>query len=353
MKAILHLGNYKTASSAIQGWLYRNRDKLCDYGIYYGCCDEPPICAHGRFTYSILGQVLREKGLYEEYGKHPLFTLIAQSPDEMWQQMLKEAEKNHCGQILISHEAMFCEAFRTLNGLRHVPPEELCEEIRFAFHENLYRLISEEVEKLEVIVYLRRQDEYLESQYNQYCKMPWFEEEIRIPDFAEFYALSPVTLDYRKPLNLVREIYGAEHVQVKAYPYETSPYEEFGENILGLSENERASLPLPESCMENRSLCHDAIEFKRLTIKPELAQNQELVRVLEKYSSLHPDNEKYTYFTRGLYEEIEENYMRHNQEIAKLHLPVSANSVGKVSYPGLSPDKMMEIAEFLTQEIGM
>lgn len=351
MKAILHMGNYKTASSAIQGFLYRNRDKLCDYGIYYGCCDEPPICAHGRFTYSILGKALKEKGLYGKYGKHPLFSLIGQSPEEMWQQTVREAEEKHCEQILISHEAMFCEAFRTLNGLRHVPPEEICTEMLRAFHANLYRLISEKTESLKVIVYLRQQDDYLESQYNQYCKMPWFEEEIRIPDFAEFCALSPVTLDYQKPLNLVREIYGAENVQVKAYPYEMSPYEEFGGNILELSEKERASLMEPESFMENRSLCHDAIEFKRLAIKPELAQNQEIVQVLEKYSSLYPDNEKYTHFTPELYGKIEENYMKYNHEIEEISLPVSAGSADKVPYPGLSPDKMMEIAEFLTQEL--
>ena len=347
------MGNYKTASSSIQGWLYRNRDRLRTYGIYYGCCDEPPICAHARFTYSILGQVLREKELYGEYGKHPLFVLIGQTPEEMYQQMVREAEESHCGQIVISHEAMFCEAFRTLNGLRRVPPDGLCAEILRGFHEKLHQLISKNVEKIDVIIYLRRQDEYLESQYNQYCKMPWFEEEIQIPDFAGFCALTPVTLDYRKPLKLVQDIYGAEYVQVKAYPYKESPYEEFGGNILGLSEEARASLLLPDSFMENRSLCHDAVEFKRLMIKPELAQNEDVGRALEKYSCLHPDSEKYTYFTPELYREIEENYMRYNQEIGEISLPVSAGMGDRILYPGLSVDKIMEMAEFLTHEIGV
>ena len=36
MKIILHIGNYKTGTSALQNFLYKNRQKLMEYGIYYG-----------------------------------------------------------------------------------------------------------------------------------------------------------------------------------------------------------------------------------------------------------------------------------------------------------------------------
>ncbi len=350
MKVILHMGNYKTASSSIQGWMYRNRAELSACGVYYGCCDEPPVCAQSSFTYGLLREVLKGMGNYGEYERHPLFSYIQETPDLLWRRMLGEARERGCSRIVISHEGMFCEAFRTLGGLRRVPGMELWQEVNREFHRRLWQLVSADTEACQAVVYLRGQDTYLESQYNQYCKMPWYEEEIRLPDFAEFYSLCPVMLDYREPMGVLQEIYGEGNVTVRSYPGENEPYEGFARNVLGLDRATIKAMAPPDRSMENRSFCYDAVEFKRLVLGPELAQNPEVCRILAEYSEFHPDREKYTYLTPELRREIEERYMQYNGELPGVCLPLSPEE-GKILYPGLSPEGMMELTEYVTDSL--
>ena len=62
MKIILHIGNYKTGTSALQNFLYKNRQKLMEYGIYYGNTWEV-VHNHAGLALGILKEALEEYGL--------------------------------------------------------------------------------------------------------------------------------------------------------------------------------------------------------------------------------------------------------------------------------------------------
>jgi hypothetical protein len=125
MRILIHMGNYKTGSTALQHFFHINRDIFRRYGIYYGQYDEYPLCSHASFTYRILIETLESLGMQQACAHHPLTAHLQTPAEKIWEKMLQEAEQNGCKWILLSHEAIFCEAYRTFCGLSYVPePEE-------------------------------------------------------------------------------------------------------------------------------------------------------------------------------------------------------------------------------------
>ncbi len=356
MNIILHIGNYKTGSTALQNYLYLNRALLAEQGICYEGADEPPLCCHASFTYSLLRAALQQLDLFGPYAAHPLWGHIRETPEMLWAQICDAAERAHCHTVLLSHESIFCETMRTFAGLHGTLDRETELQILHTLHSLLHRLVTPKSNRVDIYLYLRRQDDYLESQYNQYIKAPWYEEPLPpLPDFESFVRLQPVTLDYQKPLELLAGLYGREHLHVRAYTPGDDIYRSFCSTALGNGGGECSTKwRKPDTSMENRSLSLDALFFKQRFLSGEAARNPVIGEILSAYSSDHPDACRYTLFTPELHAEIARAYNEKNRQInqdyihnSSDHLPEITYSKDRIPYPGLAPEHLMKIMDYL------
>lgn len=356
MKIIVHMGNYKTGSTALQSYLFQNRHSLAEHGVYYGDTEEPPLCSHASLAYALLRTALEQLNQCELWTSHPLSQYITETPETMWERICHEATAASCHTIVLSHESLFCETMRTFCGLHHPPENSLARDVLCTLHRLLHQLLSQSGSCVDAVIYLRRQDDYLESQYNQYIKEPWFEDPLPpLPDFQQFLSLNPVTLDYLIPLQILLQCYGREHLFVRNYPSGQDICDSFCRDILHLDNTVTENWKRPDTAMENRSLSHDILSFKRHYFSGDSARNTAIQTLLSSYSSTHPDSCRYTLFTPELHAASVAGYQEKNRQINQDfirnpsdYLPDLTYACDRIHYPGLSPDKLLAITDYLS-----
>lgn len=130
-RLILHIGTHKTGSSAIQNWLWQRRAALHRQGFHYGATDREP---HPHLP--------KHNSLYRSL-VHPKGDFAAEKAA-----ILADFRQSGCDTMILSEEG-------------------LCE----PYYERLAR-IAELRAHFEIIVvcFLRRQDYFLESLWNQRCR---------------------------------------------------------------------------------------------------------------------------------------------------------------------------------------
>lgn len=159
-RIILHVGTPKTGTTAIQSAMATGREQLSGLGVCYPKAGEPGRGLHGHhnLAYEIAPGPNRLK-FRQEYGT--------------WANLVEEVRKSGASTVLISSEA-------------------------FRFH--LARLLAARIaefwpaERIEVVLYLRPQWEYIESGYNQLARFGGIEGE----SIAQFWMRQSKRLgDYR------------------------------------------------------------------------------------------------------------------------------------------------------------
>jgi hypothetical protein len=223
---------------------------------------------------------------------------------------------------VLSHEAIFCEAYRTFRGLSYVLEPEEQKTVMTSFHERLSTLVDIEKNDVSCVIYLRDKESYLDSQYNQYIKEPWYEEHPKLPVFEEFIKKQPVTLEYEQPLSLIRKIYGKDHIRTERYEEVDNLYTSFLQSLPELSSNIWQELHMPKERV-NQSLSYDAVAFKRDVLSPTYARNVQIQKILEEYSASYPDETQYTWAEGG------------------------KNTL----YTGLTAEKIVKMMEYVTDRI--
>lgn len=128
MNFFIHIGIHKTGSTALQHLLLENRLKLQEYGFFY-----PKIglkdAGHHKIAWAS-----KNKSTFSELSR-------------LINSIKKEAIKLNCNNIILSSEEF--EFIRDLNNLKAVMANDNCQ----------------------IIIFLRRHDTLLESEYNQHVKM--------------------------------------------------------------------------------------------------------------------------------------------------------------------------------------
>lgn len=321
MKRVLyiHVGMDKTGTSAIQLFLNNNREILYkNEDLYYA-----------------------KSGLWQDYSHHPFaFSILNMNGytnnyfDDLLEQFAKETvDKNR---VLISSECLF----------------KVTENKNF---NDFYKFINDKFDNIKVIVYIRRQDLWVESRYKHSILSG---SNMKLDMLQE-----PRFCNYKQFIDKWAKVVGANNVIVKIYEKD-----QFVNNnifcdflsIFNIDLRECYNLPAKDI---NTSLGLHGCEFKRLCncIGYDNINIDELNRVLLNYAELE---KQFCYNTYNLsYNEriaLLKRYENVNRQIASEYL----NRIGKPlfsdypkdinepngKYQGLTEEKIMEIATFIKKK---
>lgn len=195
MELILHIGTEKTGTSTIQEFLFRNQEKLMDFGYYY-------VQSPGKRNNRALPAFCMREHLLDEF--HSRNSI--RSPDEraifdrqFAQEFLQEIGNipEHVKTVLISSEHFHSRCHHA---------DEL---------QTLRRLTSRYFSSIQVVVYLRAQVEVATSLYSTSLKFGGLDtiEEF----FSRKVSESFQYFDYEHLLNLWSGVFGKEKVVVSLF----------------------------------------------------------------------------------------------------------------------------------------
>lgn len=242
MKLILHIGQSKTGTTAIQAALQKNRGVLSQQGILYPDYYQAGIAVntphHNSFAESLCG-----------------FTRYPRLSTEEYIDQFKEQEKTHHTMIL-SGESFF--------GMPHVWRLKDCQDFFEAYHQKLNRLkLFSSRFKTEVIVYLRRPEEWFESAAAQIIRFEGlFDRPVYENDTQLFELLKP-HMSYQMLLNLWQGVIGPEKVHVLPYVRESLVGGDAVQDFMHHAGINASRLDLDTFRQDNTGLDRRLIEIKK------------------------------------------------------------------------------------------
>ena len=200
MEIIIHIGRHKTGTTSIQHFLALNQDLLLDrYGIYYPEIGRDPLMKY----------------------HHPLFRDWAENKKKLDLQLINEvienAKRKSASRIILSSEILSRDSITETKWIQ----------LKEAFNE-----------KITIIVYLRRQDKYLESMYAEEIKHGLINSKSTINDTQTH------NLDYFQFLAPICRTFKKNRIIVKSFDrvIKLDLYQDFLKN-LGITFNDEFQLP--------------------------------------------------------------------------------------------------------------
>ncbi len=233
MKIVLHIGIHKTGTSSIQNFCARNTQFLREYDVHYGL--RKYLSAR---NVNFLGAWLAQERYMEV--------------KEFVEDVCEKAKHSDMNCLLLSGESFF--AMNTFfPRLGAVSGEEYWSKEKSRVVALASMLASHEVE---VVCYVRRQDLFVESLYNQMVKQPGGLA-CTIDQFLEY---THYTLDFYRHLEVWAQNFGESALKVRVFDPKTDIVADFLDLALGISE-------IPEGATTgvhvNERLSSEVLEFKR------------------------------------------------------------------------------------------
>ena len=306
-RLFIHIGTHKTGTSVIQKFLFQNRDALKEKGFLY------PYPGHKPSHHAMASEF------------RPLKRTRNKEKELKTLSYIKEIRTHNLDTSILSSEGLVLRG-TDVKKLRDIIPSNL---------------------DVKIVIYLRRQDERLESGYNQIVKGPRryskkFFESSSIP-FQKYF------LDYYKILSPWRDIFGKENIIVRVYEKEQLPLGIIVDfcSVIGLELDH--TLKISEERI-NPSLDWDIIEMIRLC-NEKCIGNMEfhrwLVMHLKKIKRAETNGRQYLLSPQQRHDLIEE-YAESNAKVAREYL---GREDGRLFYAPLpEPDEPWEPYKGLTVE---
>jgi hypothetical protein len=199
MEIIIHIGRHKTGTTSIQHFLALNEDLLLNqYGIYYPDIGRDPLMKY----------------------HHPLFRDWAENKKNLDLQLINEiienAKRKSASRILLSSEILSRDSMTEAKWIQ----------LKEAFNEEIL-----------IIVYLRRQDKYLQSMYAEEILHGLIKSKSTIKD-------TKTNLDYFQFLAPICRTFTKNRIIVKSFDraIKLDLYKDFVKN-LGITFNDEFQLP--------------------------------------------------------------------------------------------------------------
>lgn len=248
-KVYLHIGAPKTGTSILQSYLAQNRQTLLSKGVLYPVT----ISAH--------------RGVYKNKESHHLLTYSWAGTSQLvgWENFtLFKSEKffsrveRFCKERSISKMILSAENTYWLPCLLNVKDfidDSEYWEKKYDYVKQIYNDLKNYDTK--IVIYLRRQDHWIQSWYNQHVKNGFPLPKV-VMEFAE---QSKALLDFKSHLDLYADFFGKENIIVRAYEKEQlgqGLFQNFSECV-GIKET--TNIKLYQKPRYNAQLPRDVLEF--------------------------------------------------------------------------------------------
>ena len=217
-KLYLHLGTPKTATTAIQHFLYDNRDQLRALGYEFPDTrsdfrkDKGYAQLNNNESAYANGNIIMDAQALTAYRQGP------EAFEDILDCMFPDIAEYY-REVISGNETDFdalVDYIREQLGRRHVI---ISSENLWTFkYDFLRRFVREFGDAVEVVVYLRRQDQYLESMWNEVVKLGV------VSDIVEDYLFFVVSeendnhgIRYKSRLQKICRIVGKDHITIRLY----------------------------------------------------------------------------------------------------------------------------------------
>jgi hypothetical protein len=251
MKLILHIGTHKTGTTALQQFLYANREPLVGRGFHYAT---PPHLQEANLIANALNAGKR-RVVHEFLTKH-----------------IECATRSGAHTILAS-----AENFYAMGVLEAMQRREACAnaiERDHALIETLHSLMPEGIDVSEIVCYFRRPDRYAESLYSQHVKRGI----IFDGTFEEFLPIIRPALFYDKHMRAWSDAFEESNCTVRLYePVRADIVSDFVRDVMGIDDIGQFSRTHNQG---NERVSRDVLEFKRLRNKTAKANERDIERTI-------------------------------------------------------------------------
>lgn len=205
-KVYFHIGSPKTGTSVIQSHLQQNRPILRDKGIFYPSTISP------------------FKHVYRSFESHHLLTyawadwppFTSYSPARFFERAEATCQAYGMHTLLLSAENTYWLPTQIVSG--RWPDHEAYWAAKRAYVERIHRDLKAYDTK--IVIYLRRQDSWLETWFNQWIKNGTHLQEDIFPTFADRH--DPL-LDHARQVQVWADVFGTENIIVRPYESEQLP----------------------------------------------------------------------------------------------------------------------------------
>lgn len=285
-KLFIHIGTWKTGSSTLQYNLYKLRSELEDEGFFYFCKDNKMVI---------------DDGIVRGFTK-PEDDFIKKSRKKVKKILDDKRRKNPKIDFISSAEEFSGNPFDGFKNARAVA-------------ENLYEITRDFDLDIYIIVYLRRQDDFFESLYQQSIRLGEFH---RFHDFLGKFDASD--FNWYELIQGYADVFGKEKVIVRRYhkkylPEKNSLIQDFGK-VIGsdLVSNYESTTS------KNKGFSRDTMEITRMMNKYfEGEERFQLRKIYDQVNAKLPF-EKYAFFSASERADFLEKYAESNSALAREYL---------------------------------
>lgn len=264
IQLILHIGQHKTGSKALQSFLHYHASKLTQYGILYPQHNTIRTIKAYNMSHFYLYALLKKEALLncdDEDSSRKFWQVYRpfckpyQSIIEAFNTIEVQRKKINAHTIIISAEDLF--DMQSTHELYHSP-----QLIQIAAN-HLANIAKHFSYTPKIVLYVRRQDHLLAAHYAQYIKGS----DTNTLTFSEFAQEFLPRLDTSSILNIWLTYFDRSFFQIRPYEKETLPQgivPDFFHHILKINLPKSWQTPPPDIESSNITPHHEYIELMRL-----------------------------------------------------------------------------------------
>lgn len=308
----------KTGSTALQGFLAHNRERLPEQQVLYPHCGNPAK-QHTALVKSITVPLF-DWALFNK--RIDIFAPVVYIND-----ILKQCQEQQCQKVILSSEFFWASPAMQAGPVHHTPSTE-----NFAHLTTFIRSCKDlfkDFSNCTIVVYLRRQDDWIDSFFNQQVK-----DGFSIPSREELLGETKNYLLYHKNLALWADFFGKENIIVR-YVDELPKKDVITDFVkfVGLDNNLLAQ-PEKNHRTANTKLSRKSAALMQKAVALQfdpamLALLREVLQNLSFQTSSKRKNRGYTLFDSSFYKEVLGLYGDDNSRLAEEYIDLTTPNVAR------------------------